>query len=60
MDKIAMQMRCVFCGEEQYMPAVFEISHGNHPCCWCGKMSKPMTVDEYNKAMLDFWSSQKK
>jgi hypothetical protein len=47
MQKIAMQEYCVHCGQEQYKPAVLDISHGKHPCCWCGKMSKEMTEDEY-------------
>lgn len=47
MRKIAMQTRCVHCGFEQYGPAVWAISHGNHPCCWCGKKSDEMTEAEY-------------
>ncbi len=59
MEKIAMQMRCIFCGKEQYAPAVFDISHGKRPCCWCGKTPNQMTVDEYSKVMSAMRSSQK-
>jgi hypothetical protein len=48
---IAMQVRCVHCKREQWMPAVYEISHGKSPCRWCGKMSKEMTEEEYRKEM---------
>ena len=54
-----MQMRCIFCGKEQYAPAVFDISHGKRPCCWCGKTPNQMTVDEYSKVMSAMRSSQK-
>lgn len=47
MQKIAMQEYCVHCGCEQYALAVFDISHGKHPCWWCGKMPKEMTEKEY-------------
>ena len=47
MQKIAMQEYCVHCGCEQYAMAVFDISHGKHPCWWCGKMPKEMTEKEY-------------
>lgn len=47
MSNIEMQVNCVFCGHEQYSPAIWDISHGRHPCCWCGKFSKPMTTAEY-------------
>ena len=47
MQKIAMQEYCVHCGCEQYALAVRDISHGKHPCCWCGEMSEIMTYDEY-------------
>lgn len=45
--KIAMQARCVHCCCEQYALAVRDISHGKHPCCFCGEMSKEMTEEEY-------------
>jgi len=50
-DDIAMQSRCVHCRREQYAPAVFSISHGEHPCVWCGKKSKKMTHKEWLKAI---------
>ena len=46
---IAMQTRCVHCVREQYALAVWDISHGKIPCCWCGEMSEEMSVEEYNK-----------
>ena len=46
---IAMQTRCVHCVREQYALAVWDISHGQHPCCFCGEMSEEMSVEEYNK-----------
>ena len=48
--KVEMQIRCVHCGKEQYMPAVLAISQGKHPCVWCGKKSKPMTTRQYFQA----------
>lgn len=37
MSEVAMQPRCIYCKREQYGPAVWDISHGEHPCVWCGK-----------------------
>jgi len=51
MSEIAMQTYCVRCGKEQYVPNVWPVSHGLHPCSWCGKMSKKMTEKEYSKIM---------
>ncbi|MFH1004727.1 MAG: hypothetical protein V1781_04430, partial [Bacteroidota bacterium] len=48
---VAMQERCVFCGREQYAPAVYPISMGEQPCTWCGKISKKMTKFEYLKKL---------
>ncbi len=49
-----MQPRCIFCKREQYMPAVYSISHGEHPCCWCG-CTPPVFRDEaaYREALRD-------
>jgi len=44
---IAMQERCIYCGREQYAPAVWSISHGEHPCVWCGVTPPKMTEKEY-------------
>ena len=49
--EIEMQILCVHCGREQYVPAVWDISHGKEPCCWCGEMSKPMNTKEYHEAI---------
>jgi hypothetical protein len=49
---LAMQSRCVYCGKEQYAPAVWRISLGEDPCVWCGKISKKMSVSDYKKAIL--------
>lgn len=54
MSKVAMQIYCVHCGKEQYLPAVWEISHGKEPCCWCGEMSKEMTEKEYRNTCPRF------
>jgi tRNA U54 and U55 pseudouridine synthase Pus10 len=51
MKDIAMQTYCIHCGLEQYAPAVYSISHGEEPCCWCGKISRKMTDEEYNEAL---------
>ena len=53
MQEIAMQIRCVRCGLEQYAPAVWSISHGKHPCCWCGGMSEQMTHEEYRQKISE-------
>lgn len=50
MSNVVMQVRCVHCGMDQYAPNVIDVSNGNCPCCWCGKMSSPMTEEEYSKA----------
>jgi hypothetical protein len=51
MSNIAMQARCVHCKREQYAPAVYKISHGEHPCVWCGEMSERMTEEEYRSSL---------
>jgi hypothetical protein len=51
MSELAMQVRCVHCLREQYMLAVIGVSTGEHPCCWCGKLSRRMTDREYRKAL---------
>lgn len=51
MSAVAMQSRCVYCGREQYAPAVLDISRGQHPCVWCGKTPPMMTEQEYRTAM---------
>jgi hypothetical protein len=50
-NNIAMQERCIYCKREQYIPAVWEISHGERPCVWCGKTSKKMSESEYLKLL---------
>lgn len=52
-EQIVMQTRCIHCKREQYAIAVYSISHGKHPCVWCGKMSRKMTEDEYFKLLSD-------
>jgi len=47
----AVQLRCVHCLREQYMPAVMEVSAGIAPCVWCGCTSTPMRPDEYAAAL---------
>jgi hypothetical protein len=53
-EDLVMQPRCIFCKREQYMPAVYSISHGEHPCCWCG-CTPPVFRDEaaYREALRD-------
>ena len=51
--QVAMQVRCVNCKREQYALAVYKISHGKHPCVWCGHTPKPMTENEYRAAIAD-------
>jgi len=51
--EIAMQTRCVHCGKEQYAPAVWDISHGRHPCCWCGEMSTEMSDEEWRAKLAE-------
>ena len=49
--KVAMQTRCIYCLREQYAMAVHAISHGEHPCVWCGKTPPVMTYDEWYQAI---------
>lgn len=55
---IAMQIRCVHCGCEQYGPAVYPISYGEHPCVWCGYLSKSMTQEEYRKTLDNYYKKK--
>jgi hypothetical protein len=49
-----MQVRCIYCKREQYAPAVYAISHGEHPCVWCGKTPPVFTRDaDWQKAMKE-------
>lgn len=57
---IAMQTRCIHCGCEQYGPAVWDVSHGKHPCCWCGAMSKEMSIEEYNRKIRELRKNENK
>lgn len=51
MGKVAMQPRCIYCKREQYAPAVYSISHGEHPCVWCGKIPPVFkTEQEWHEA----------
>ncbi len=50
---IVMQVKCVHCGREQYGVAVFDISHGKHPCVWCGKTPKVYTDETEYWADVD-------
>lgn len=50
---IAMQVKCVKCLKEQYWPAVYAISHWEHPCVWCGHTPEPMSEDDYWRAVND-------
>lgn len=61
-DEIAveMQSRCVFCLREQYGPAVYAISHGEHPCVWCGVTPAPMTTAEYQRALSRAYNERDK
>lgn len=59
MSEIAMQVRCVHCGQEQYALAVWLVSHGEHPCCWCGKMSTEMSDEEYNSKLKEMRNGKK-
>lgn len=49
----AMQPRCIYCGREQYGPAVWPISHGEHPCVWCGETPPQLTESEYRARMRE-------
>jgi hypothetical protein len=53
-DETVMQPRCIFCKREQYAPAVYAISLGEHPCCWCGR-TPPVFTDRaaYREALKD-------
>ena len=53
-EDIAMQVRCIYCDKEQYAIAVWSISHGEHPCVWCGKTPPVLTVTEYRERMNKF------
>lgn len=57
-DDLAMQTRCVYCLHEQYCLAVIGVSEGQHPCVWCGQLSRRMTVDEYRAALADARAGQ--
>lgn len=57
-NEIAMQQRCVYCGKEQYAMAVCSISHGEHPCVWCGETPPVMTVKEYKLAIKKYYQSK--
>ena len=48
---VAMQTRCVHCGDEQYAPFVYKVSQGTSGCAWCGAFSTPMTGGEYDPAL---------
>lgn len=50
-ERPAMQNRCIYCFREQYAIAVWEISHGRHPCVWCGKTPPVLTEQEFREAM---------
>jgi len=52
-EDLAMQTRCVHCLREQYALAVHSISHGEHPCVWCGKHSQKMTEAEYRQKIKE-------
>lgn len=53
-NTVAMQTRCIYCKREQYGPAVFDISHGDHPCVWCGKTPPVFkSYEEYHQALQD-------
>lgn len=43
--KLVMQIRCIYCKVEQYAMAVWDISHGDCGCSWCGKVP-PVFTDE--------------
>lgn len=45
--EIAMQVRCIHCGQEQYGPNVHTVSYGEGACAKCGKMSYKMTQSQY-------------
>jgi hypothetical protein len=44
---VAMQHTCIFCLRAQYGPSVWDVSHGDAVCCWCGVLSKPLNLDEF-------------
>ena len=47
---VEMQTRCIYCTREQYAMAVHAISHGEHPCVWCGVTPPVLNTDEYREA----------
>ena len=51
--EIAMQTRCIYCKKEQYAPAVYAISYGEHPCVWCGKTPPKLSYDEWHKKLKE-------
>lgn len=50
MPDFAYQENCIYCGREQYGPAVVSVSKGEHPCVWCGKTPPLLTEQEYRDA----------
>jgi hypothetical protein len=50
-EDIAMQVRCVHCGCEQYGMSVHPVSMGDMGCYRCGELSKKMTEKEYRDAL---------
>jgi len=48
-----MQTRCVFCKQEQYGPAVYDVSMNNGACPWCGKVAGRLSEDEYARRLKD-------
>lgn len=52
-EDVAMQMRCIHCGREQWAITVAPISHGEAGCAWCGEFSRPMTLKEYRAIMKE-------
>ena len=56
---IAMQSRCVHCGQEQWAPAVWGISHGELTCAWCGGLSEKMTYEEYYQKLKELKDGHK-
>lgn len=43
-----MHVRCTECKREQYALLVYEISHGEKPCAWCGKDNPVLEEDGNN------------
>lgn len=48
---IAMQVKCIYCGREQYAIAVYDISYGKHPCVWCGKTPPILTEKKWREKL---------